>query len=179
MFFEEIGDITAEHLRSHIPGYLAILQERYPDSIKLKAPKSIETANLVGGVYNATPNDMPAYVVDLLNKEFAGDSDASLWLYNYTGHIAGVVSGMNEETTNRLCKRHEQAVETFVREHGFMHNLGAQIAGNEFTLISLGFIDAALSGAELLDDANGRQVWIAGFRVDINWLVSENGPGQH
>jgi hypothetical protein len=179
MYQEEVADITATHLRSHIASYLDTIQSRYADSIKLQMPKSIETANLVGGVYNATPKEMPAYVVDVLNKQFSGESTEGLWLYNYTGHIAGVVSGGNEATVNKSVKRHSQAVEQFVRDHQFMHQMENQVVGNSFSFAELVFLSAAWSGAEMVDEENNRQTWIAGFRIDVLWVISEEGPQQH
>lgn len=179
MYQEEVANLTAEHLRTHIGAYLDYLQNTiYPDAINLQGPKSVETDNLVGGVYNATPNEMPAYAVDIVSKAFDGVDADALWIYSYDGHIAGVVSGASEVTVNQLVKRHEQAVERFVREHEFMHVIQSQL-GNDFSIREFGFSGAAFSGAELVTERNERQVWIAGFRVDTVWKVSESGPGQH
>lgn len=177
MYQEEIAKLTAKHLKAHIGDYLEILQKRYPDAVKLQIPKAIETDNLVGGVYNTTPENMPAYAVDIISKSFSENTD-NLWLYNYEGHIAGVVTGNGEVAVNALVKRHEQATEMFVKQHEFMHVYGSQM-GNDFKIHGLGFSGAAFSGAELVSERQDREVWIAGFRIDLLWIASEDGPGQH
>jgi hypothetical protein len=180
MFQEEIANITAAHLRGHIGGYLDVLAARYGDSVALVVPKAIETDNLVGGVYNSSVGDMPAYAVDIIDKIFAGENPDGLWIYNYSGHIAGIVEAQGEVGANRLVKRHEQAVEQFVRDHLFMHLEDSQLSDpNDFNIHELGFTGAAFSGAEMIGKENDREHWIAGFRVDLLWIVSESGPGQH
>lgn len=178
MYQEEIANLTADHLRTHLTAYLAEVQARYNDAVKMQFPKSIQTDNLVGGVYNAAVGNMPAYAIDVITKAFAGENINSLWLYNYEGHIAGIVSAQGEVAANKLAKRHEQVVETFVKQHEFMHQTQSAL-GNDFRLQGLGFAGAGFSGAEMIDEENDRQTWIAGFRVDLLWVVSENGPGQH
>lgn len=177
MFQEEIADLTADHLRTHIKAYLQAVQALHGGTIKLQVPKTIETANLVGGVYNTSTGKMPAYAIDVLNKTFAGNPE-NLWLYNYEGHIAGVVAGLDEKSVNLIIKRHEEAAEKFVREHLNLHGL-VSLIGSDFTIIEFAFIGAAFSGAEELDTTNDVTTWIAGFRIDLNWIVSEPGPSNH
>lgn len=177
MFQEEVADLTAKHLRTHIEAYLQEVSDVYSDKIKLQMPKAIETANLVGGVYNTTRNKMPAYAVDIIEKADAGQTTEGLWLRNYTGHIAGIVSAESESNANALVKRHEQAVELFVNRHQFMHQM-ASVLGQDFTIIELLFVGAGFSGAEQVEEGN-REGWIAGFRIELIWVVSEPGPDQH
>jgi hypothetical protein len=180
MYHEEIGKITSEHLRLHINAYLDELEVRYADSVKLAKPKAIEYANLVGGVYNTELDNMPAYAVDITQKRFSGLSNNSLWEYAYDGHIAGVVTGGSEKEVNTLVKRHEQAVEMFIKRHGNMHATEHQVPGNDFRIIEVGFVDADFSGAELVEErTNRRKRWLAGFRITLIWIVSEDGPTQH
>jgi hypothetical protein len=178
MYQEEIAIITTEHLRLHIVDYLAELEARYGDGVKLQNPKSIEHANLVGGVYNAALSDMPAYAVDIVDKVFSGGSNNSLWEYAYNGHVAGILTAGSEAAVNTIAKRHEQAVEMFIKRHENMHQIENQVEGNDFRIIELGFVDAAFSGAEQVQDAT-RTVWVAGFRTSLMWIVSEDGPYQH
>lgn len=178
MFQEELAEMTADHLRGHIEAYLTEIQARYADRSKLQLPKTIETANLVGGVYNTTVNAMPAYAVDVIDKAFSEMRD-NLWLYQYSGHIAGVVSGNDERAVNRLVKRHEAAVELFVRTHLNFHYPQTVPNSADFSLIELQFIGAAFSGAEQIDMEQDRKIWIAGFRNDLAWIASEEGPGNH
>jgi hypothetical protein len=178
MYQEEIADLTAEHLRSHMQEYLDAVKAIYADKIEMTFPKAIETANLVGGVYNATQKAMPAYAVDIIDKVFTEHSD-NLWLYQYNGHIAGVISASNEDSANKIVKRHEQATEMFVKRHDHFHQTAAKKVGNDFLIVGLGFTGAAFSGAEKIDEAENRETWIAGFRIDLVWIVSEDGPGDH
>lgn len=178
MFQEEIADLTSTHLRTHIEAYLSAVQALHADTIKLQMPKTIETANLVGGVYNTSNDKMPAYAVDVLNKTFAATTPENLWLYDYEGHIAGIISGLDEVSVNKLIKRHEEAVEKFVKDHLSFHNLSSTL-GSDFTVVGFDFVDAAFSGAEELETVEDRTVWIAGFRIDLTWTVSEAGPGDH
>lgn len=178
MYQEEVANLTAEHLRSHIGALLDSVAALYEDKVVLQNPKSIETANLVGGVYNADPNEMPAYAVDIISKAFAGESTDGLWLYSYDGHIAGVLSGGSEAFVNAAIKRHEQATERFIKSHRHMHTMPSA-KGNDFRIIEIGFSGAAFSGAEQINAANDRELWIAGFRIDLLWIVSEDGPGDY
>jgi len=178
MYTEEIGIITVEHLRLHIAGYLADLEIRYGDGVKLQPPKAIEHANLVGGVYNTDYKGMPAYAVDITDKAFGQLTAESLWEYNYNGHIAGIINANSEASANTIIKRHEQAVEMFVNQHRYMHQVEAQITGNDFSITQLGFVDAAFSGAEAVQDAT-KTTWVAGFRITLVWITSEGGPDQH
>lgn len=177
MYQEEIAKLTAAHLHYHLPSLVAIIQSRYPDAVKIQLPKSVETSNLVGGVYNATPDKMPAYALDIITKSFGGADDKGLWIYNYEGHIAGVISSNSESSANLIIKRHEQTVEGFVKGHEFMHS-HESVINNDFKITGLGFVGAAFSGAELIN-AKDREIWIAGFRIDLLWVVSEDGPHQH
>ena len=178
MYQEEVADLTAAHLREHLGALLDSTQLIYNDKVVLQNPKVIETANLVGGVYNADPNEMPAYAIDIISKSFAGDATEGLWIYAYVGHIAGVLSGGSEASVNAAIKRHEQATERFVKSHNHMHSLQSQ-KGNDFKIIELGFSGAAFSGAEQVNAQNDRELWIAGFRIDLVWVVSEDGPGDY
>jgi len=178
MYQEEIGIYTTEHLREHIGGYLQELQTRYADGVKLTIPKRIEHANLVGGVYNAALDQMPAYAVDVTDKAFSQITDSGLWEFVYNGHFAGIISANDESSANTIIKRHEQACEMFVKQHQFMHRHEASVIGNDFSLMELGFVDAAFSGAEEVQDGT-RVVWIAGFRITLVWITSEEGPTQH
>jgi len=178
MFQEEVAQLTADHLRLHLPDEFAVLQARYPDAIKLQFPKAIETANLVGGVYNAATGNMPAYAVDVISKAFDSVTPDGLWLFAYDGHIAGIVEANDEKSCNAIIKRHEQACEEFVRKHQFMHQVES-VLGNDFSIVGLNFGGAAFSGAEMIEEKQSRQKWIAGFRIDLVWTTSEAGPDQH
>jgi hypothetical protein len=59
-----------------------------------------------------------------------------------------------------------------------MHKTGSSF-GDDFRIHELGFAGAAFSGAELVDEEEGREFWMAGFRIDLVWVVSESGPYYH
>jgi hypothetical protein len=175
MFQEDIAEIVADHLREHIAGYLEEIQSQYTDGVKLVLPKRVATANLVGGVYAADLNVLPAYALDIIEKDFI-PNDENLWLYQYTGHLAGIVSANSEESANKIVKRHERAVEQFVRDHNLVH----QVTRPLWSMREMGFGGAGFSGAELAaEDVENRKLWVAGFRIDLVWLISEEGPRQH
>ena len=178
MYQEEIAALTAEHLQSHIVAYLAELEDRYADGVKLQNPKAIESANMVGGVYTADVKEMPAYAVDIVTKTFSGLTNQGLWEYAYHGHIAGVVTASSEAAVNAIYKRHEQAVEVFVKRHAHMHAMQSQ-QNNDFRIVELGFEDMGLSGAEEVQTEPTKYIWIGGFRISLVWIVSEDGPGDH
>jgi hypothetical protein len=133
----------------------------------------------VGGVYNAELNAMPAYAVDVTNKTFSAVTDSGLWEYAYDGHIAAIISAGSEQAANTIIKRHEQACEMFVKRHQFMHQTQAQVAGNDFSIRTLAFADAAFSGAEEVPAETNKYVWVAGFRISLVWILSEEGSNDH
>lgn len=175
MWSEELGEITANHLRTHIAAYLADIESDYSDGVKLVQPRAIETANLVGGVYSVDIEKLPAYAVDVMSKSFVASRDDG-WLYQYDGHIAMITSAQSEGAANRISKRHLRAVEKFVREHQFLHQ---QVINDECAIHEFGFAGSALSGAAKVDEENNRQLWVAGARVDVIWVTRESGFFDH
>ena len=178
MFAEEIAKVTADHLRSHIEAYLTAVAAEFTGSeiVTLVVPKSITVASLVGGVIQQLPDTTPAYAVDCMNDSFAGIAD-DLYIYEYDGHISGLVAAGDEFTVNRMVKRHAKAVYNFINNHLFLHRDTTYQA--KFTFHGMGFLDTVLSGSELVDDTNNREIWIAGFRHNVLWTVSQDGPVQH
>lgn len=187
MYQELVANYTRDHLRSHLPALLEAVQDefqdRYADGIVLQVPKHIETDNLVGGVYSTDVTKMPAYAIDIIEKNFSQETSEGLWLYSYSGHIAGVIAASSEVAANKIVKRHETATERFVKSHTILHGYDPQDADptdqSDFRITGFGFVGAAYSGAEMIDNENNRETWIAGFRIDMLWIVSENGPDQH
>jgi len=176
MFQEDLAAYTADHLREHIEAYVEAINNRFPatDREVVRTPVLIETSSLAGGVMAVELEKLPAYAVDCLDKQFI-DVSENLYTYQYTGHIAGVVIANSQKSADHLVKRHESAVEKFIREHELLHKL----TNADFTILRFYFLASAFSGAELEGETKRTQNWIAGFRCDVNWIVSESGPSQH
>lgn len=176
MYFEPIAELTADHLRTHIEAYLDEIATRYngKDRVPLVVPKSIEATSVVGGMWTEFDNILPQYGVDILGRTFSGVSD-NLFEYEYPGQINGMVHALDELTVDRLCKRHCEAVERFIKEHQLMH----QHTNNQFTVIEIGHSETTLSGAENIQGDNNKSIWVAGFSINIVYLISEDGPSQH
>ena len=176
MYFEAIAELTCTHLRSHVEDYLEAISARYmgKDRVPLIVPKSIDATSVVGGMWTEFDNILPQYGVDVLGRSFSGVAD-NLFEYEYPGQINGMVHAMDEQTVDRICKRHCEAVERFIKEHQLMH----QHTNDQFSIIELGHSETTLSGAEQINGEDNKTIWIAGFSVNVIWLVSEDGPSQH
>lgn len=176
MFQEDLAAYTADHLREHIRTYIEAVNDRYTaiDREVVRSKIYIETASLAGGVMSVDLEKLPAYAIDCLDKQ-AIDVSEDLYTYQYNGHIAGVVIATSQNSADHLVKRHESAVELFVRQHELLH----QRSSDYFKILRFFFIGSAFSGAELEGETKRTQNWIAGFRVDVGWITSEDGPVQH
>jgi hypothetical protein len=178
MFAEEICKVTADQLRSHIGGYLAEIDSEFTGTeiVQLSVPKTIDVAAVVGGVIQELPSKTPAYAVDCLGYSFAGIAE-DLYIYAYEGHISGLVAAGDEMTVNRMVKRHAKAVFKFIHNHLYLHN--DTTYSSKFRILGFEFADTAFSGSEMVDDSNNRQIWLAGFRHNILWTLSQDGQSQH
>jgi hypothetical protein len=174
MFQKDIAKITADHLRTHIKVYLDQVNAAYDKLVTLEVPQTIDVASMAGGVMAVRLDKLPAYGVDCIGKAVAVTTD-DLIEYQYDGHIAGTIVASDRDTADDLVKRHERAVETFIRDHQFLHqpqNLG-------FTLREMGFLSANFSGALLENVDDTKEIWLAGFVINLGWITSEDGPRQH
>lgn len=175
MYQEQIAQYTADHLRTHIGDYLADIFAEFTgqETIELVLPKRIERASVVGGLWTEFDSILPQYGVDILTKSPSSD-DASLWTYEYPGQINGMVMASSRDVVDKLCDRHERAVEFFIRQHQFLHNYETE----NFRMIELVFGTVDFSGAEDVS-SEGVARWLAGFSINASWFVSEEGPQQH
>jgi hypothetical protein len=178
MYQEELAEQTADHLRTHIEGYLDEIAAKYTGLkyVDLVVPKSIEPASVVGGLWTEFDNILPAYGIDVLNISPSEDS-ASLWTHAYDGQINGLVSAGSRQTVDRLCSRHAQAVEHFIEQHLFFH--WDTQNRDVFSVVTFFGGNLEFSGAEDLGEQAGRPLWLAGFSLNCTWLVSQEGPAQH
>ena len=178
MYFEQIAKVTADHLRLHLPTYLSQISQEFAglDIVTLQPPNDISVDSLVGGVFAVPLENLPVYAVDALNKQ-PDPTIIDLYTYLYDGHIVGMVTANSAHDVDRQIKRHEWAVEQYVREHLFLH----QLSGEHFTILGLEFIGSQFSGAEMAEDNEDTtlQVWVDAFVINVRWTVSEDGPIQH
>jgi hypothetical protein len=178
MYFEQIARLTAEHLNTHIAAYLQAIGTEFTgtDIATLIPPREIRVDSVVGGVFAAEIDELPLYAVDSLVKNIdpAGED---LYTYLYTGTIIGMVSGETSREVNQMIKRHEWAVEKFIREHLYLH----MIQGTHFTITGFEFNGGSFSGGEqVIDDEDPTKLtWVDAFRIDVTWRVSEDGFSQH
>lgn len=177
MFQEQLAEEIANHFRTHIEAYLDIANNALPaeDRETVRAPKTVETASLAGGVFSVEPEKLPAFAVDVNNKVIA-QVPSDLWLYQYSMQIAAVVSGQSQRGVDRLVKRYESATEYFFRQHELLHEF--EPTSTDFSVVRLVFDSVDFSGAEEVT-IEQKSVWIDGFTVSGFLVVSENGPGQH
>lgn len=175
MFHEQIAKQTADHLRTHIEGYLDEVNAWFPDDqIQLTVPKSIDVSSVVGGLFASFNEILPQYGIDISNKVFVPEGE-NLWTYQYTGQINGMLHGNSEQFVSKAIARHAAAVELFIKRHSVMHELET----DQFTIVEMVWVDMIFSGAEDLGEVEGQQTWLAGFSIDLGWITSEQGPGQH
>jgi hypothetical protein len=178
VYFEQIAKITANHLNEHLPGYLSEIQTEFTGTeiVGLGPPQQIRVDSLVGGVFSAELDELPLYALDALTK---GDDPIGedLYTYQYLGHIVGMVSSDTSEEVTRIIKRHEWAVEKYIREHQYLHFF----SDAHFRILQFDFIGSSFSGAEsVLDDEDPTKlIWINAFRIDVAWRISEDGSDQH
>jgi hypothetical protein len=176
MFHEQIAKLTADHLRTHIKVYLDSISAEYSgtDKVTLTVPKSIDPASVVGGLMTEFDQTLPQYGIDVLNKALGEDIEG-LFTYNYFGQINGLVSSTSRDSVDKLCSRHARACETFIREHQLMH----EQSNANFSVLAFAFVGIDFSGAENLGSIDDREVWVAGFSINVVWATSEDGAFQH
>lgn len=175
MFYESIASETANHLREHIKAYLDEISASFVGSEKLtlRVP-DISSATLVGGIMQAPIEQLPALGVDCVEKQQI-DSNESLCYYQYTGAIAGLISGSSSSDVDKLAKRHAAAVEKFVRNHQFLHLLSTL----DYTMREFLYVNTNFSGAIELDLEDEKPLWVDGFTMNVIWVVSEDNYRQH
>ena len=177
MYGENVARYTADHLRTHIKDYLDEIAAEYASTnpVTLIVPKSIDVSSVVGGLIDSYDEILPQYGIDTLGK-IPSQDDSALWSYEYPGQINGLIHGGSQEAVDLGIKRHERAIEQFIREHRLLHNY-VDPAG-DFSILEFVFATVDFSGAEDLT-TNERSIWTAGFSVNCSWFTSESGPGQH
>jgi hypothetical protein len=178
MYQEDLARITADHLRTHIAAYLAVVAARYDDAVPLVNPKGIIVASAVGGLIQEFDSILPKYAVDVFGKTFATTGeDLNSW--EYSGQISGLISASSQESADRLVKRHSAAVEAFMLDHESLHQAVGSPWNDDFIILSFGFTGVDLSGAEYAGDVNDREIWVAGFSFDCLWMTGEIESRQH
>lgn len=177
MYQKDLAAITVDHLRTHIKGYLEAVNQAYDRRSTLVTPQAIETASMAGGAMAVTLDKLPAYGVDCIGKVVAPNSE-NLYTFQYDGHIAGTIVASSRDEADDLVKRHSRAVETFVREHMYIHDTDANVS-QYFSLLDFAFVSGNFSGALLERSDDDKEIWLAGFIINVFWVTSEDGPRQH
>jgi hypothetical protein len=177
MYQENLARETARHLREHIKDYLDVITAEYSgdETVPLIVPKRIDIASSVGGMINEFDQILPQYGIDILGKSFS-PTDESLWSYEYSGQINGLVHGGSRESVDLIIVRHARAVEYFIRQHKLLH----KFENDNFSILEFAFAGVDFSGAEeMVDSETGKTTWLAGFSINCSWFTSEDGPDDH
>lgn len=177
MFQEPLADYLKEHFQTHIEAYLEDINNAFPavEREAVRAPKTIETASIAGGVFSMDHGKLPAFAIDVNNKK-AGGAFENLELYQYDMQIAAVVISQSQESVDAIAKRYQAATELFFKRHGYLHQF--EPSTHDFSVVSLVFVSTQFSGAMEITVGKS-QHWIDGFVVSGIITTSEDGPGQH
>jgi hypothetical protein len=184
VFHRLVGSITRDHIREHLPTYLEQASALQDMAIRLPLPKSFEVASFVGGVAGVKDrNDFPALSIDAYSKT-ASSTNEDFYIYRYDGQITGMVASDNPETVEQLAKGYETALEMFIRDHVYEPvSASFNKASIPFKLLEFGYVRSEFFGAATVEPeqekGRNRRMWIDGFRIELAWLVSEDGAGQH
>jgi hypothetical protein len=173
MFFEQIGDYTRSHLRSHIRAYLLEQQTLHDDKIPLVMPKSIDLSSMVGGTIQVARDTLPQYAINVLSKS-PSQIPEDYFAYNYPGQIMVLVGGRSAKDVDLLAMRHAAAIEKFAKEHPHLHQYSD---ADGFTLLHWIWNRTTFSGAMNLEgetDSDG-EFWVNGAQIDFTWTTSEMG----
>lgn len=175
MFQESIARETAEHLRTHLSGYLQTIAQSFTgsDRLTLKVP-TVGSTTLVGGVMQAKMEELPIIGVDCLEKQDV-PSGESLCYYQYDGAIAGLFSASSSGDVDRIAKRQAGAVEKFIRDHRFLHELHP----SDYMLREFLYVSTSFSGAIEIDLEDEKPLWVDGFTMNVLWITSEDMYRQH
>lgn len=177
MFQEQISELTAQHLRTHINSYLSELQAETTGSskLRLKVPEVI-SASLVGGMIQTEVSRLPLIGIDCLDKDLI-PSNESLNLYQYSGAIVGMVTASDGDSADRLVKRYARVCEKFIKEHLNFHE-NFETNTKPFSFREFLFSSTRFSGSMEVGEEDERS-WIAGFAIEVLWITSEDGEWQH
>lgn len=175
MYYEQIGRLTAAHLRSHIKGYLDEVSAEFTGELSatLVVPKQIDISSAVGGMSSKFDQILPQYGIDVLGKTASTD-DSSLWSHEYVGQINGMVHGGSRETVDLVIARHARAVDHFIHQHKLLH----KYTDANFSIVEFVFANTEFSGAEDVG-AEDKPIWLAAFSTNVSWFTSEDGPDDH
>lgn len=181
MFYEQLAKITREHMRLHLPVYLAQVNAFYDKPLKLDMPQRFDISTVVGGTVGVSKKTLPAFAITALERQFSS-SEEDLWEYVYPGQISGMVSSNNAETVESIARRYAGAFELFINDHRRSPvPAGFDEATLPFRITGFGYTRTEFFGAAAIDEGEGAviQTWVDGFRIDLLWEVAEAGPGQH
>jgi hypothetical protein len=60
----------------------------------------------------------------------------------------------------------------------YIHDTDANVS-QYFSLLDFAFVSGNFSGALLERSDDDKEIWLAGFIINVVWVTSEDGPRQH
>lgn len=184
MHYRLVASLTRDHIKDHLAGYLARVEEAQDKPVKLVLPKRFDVASYVGGVVGLTMTDsksFPSMAIDALTRT-ESPTPENLYTYRYDGQINFMVNGSNPESVELQAKGYLAAFDMFANDHEFWPLDNAYDQSDlSFKFIGFGVTRSAHFGAANVTAEEGAstKVWIDGGSCEIAWLVSEEGPNQH
>lgn len=178
MYYEDIARWTRDRLAQELGVLLAAEQSRHDDNLPLAFPVSMDTSSVLGGVLEATPQNLPQYAIDCETKEIAVGGENS-WAYDYGGHITIMVWAPRADSADAICKRHVRCVEQWINE-----NLNPNYMQPElFVIHELRYSSTVLAGSLPLEQSTKQnptavESWLSGAEINLYWRVHETGPYQ-
>jgi hypothetical protein len=184
LYYRLVASVTRDHIKDHLAAYLAIAEDAQDKKVKLLLPKRFDVASYVGGVVGLTMTDsksFPAVAIDALTRT-ESPTPENLYTYRYDGQINFMVNGSNPESVELQAKGYLAAFDMFANDHEFWPLDNAYDQSDlPFKFTGFGVTRSAHFGAANVPAEEGKatRVWIDGGTLEISWLVSEAGPGQH
>lgn len=167
MYERQLAIITKEHLMTHLATYLELFGG-------VAMPKRVEISSVIGGVIK--PATLPIYALDCLTKQLS-ETNEDLNTFIYSGQITGLVGGRTPEIVDDQIKDHKAACEHFVTEHLSIATPSPDL--ENFLILAFAFASSDTTGALQVDVDPKTPFWVAGFDIQISWLVSEKAARQH
>lgn len=179
-----IATVTRDHLRDHLEGYLAAAGAEL--GIPVPPPVRLDVASFVGGVVGLDPHNpknFPSLALNA-NTRLHSPSDENFYSYRYDGQIAGVVLANDAATAESLATAYVSALEAFIGDHVYRPAPdNYNFSSLPFMFIEFGFIRSEFFGVTAVEPEGekGKNVrrWYEPFRIEVAWLISEDGMGQH
>ena len=182
MYYRLVASITRDHIREHLQDYLDVAEVDLDTNTKLTLPKSFDVASFVGGVVGITgKGDFPAMAIDAHSKA-ASPTTEDLYTQRYDGQITWMVGGDNPKVVEQQAKGYGAALEMFITDHRYKPFVDSfDESALPFSFVEFGFIRSEFFGAASVEveQRGQKRLWVDGGRLEIAWITSERGQGQH